>query len=368
MSKKALVMLESGFYLYGETFCGSGECFGEFVFNTAMTGYEEIVTDPSYRGQIVTFTYPLIGNYGVTFNNLQSNSIHSEAVIIRENSAIISNHAAKMSFADFLTSHGKMGIHKLDTRALTTRLRKYGAIKGGISTDELDPEKFLQKITEAPDISDFNLYEEVIGNEVLTFEGNTANALNLLVVDFGIKRSILENLRKYYNHIYLVPFDINFDANIANLDFDAVFLSNGPGDPRIVHSFDKYLHEFAYNNFPIIGICFGHQLIGKAFGLKIDKLIFGHHGGNHPVKNIETGKVFITSQNHNYAISHQSIIESVDWNMNWLHLYDNTVSGIKHKTLPISSVQFHPEASPGPNDAALVVFDDFFKIVKDSNA
>jgi carbamoyl-phosphate synthase small subunit len=368
MNKKALIMLESGFYIYGEAFCGSGECFGEFVFNTAMTGYEEILTDPSYKGQIVTFTYPLIGNYGVTFNNLQSDSIHTEAVILREISPIVSNHAAKMSFAKFIESHNKIGIHKVDTRALTTRLRKFGAIKGGISTIEHDPEILLEKIRNAPNISDSNLYEHVIGSEIDTFEGNSASGLKLLIVDFGIKRSIIRNLQKYYSRLYLVPFDLNFEQNIAELDFDAVFLSNGPGDPRIVSSMDRFLHEFAYNGYPIIGICFGHQLIGKSFGLDVEKLPFGHHGGNHPVKHLRSSRVYITSQNHNYSISKSSIENAQDWELSWLHLYDNTVSGITHKNLPISSVQFHPEASPGPNDASNKVFDDFFIIVKVANA
>jgi len=368
MNNKALIMLESGFYLYGEAFCGLGECFGEFVFNTAMTGYEEIVTDPSYKGQIVTFTYPLIGNYGVTFNNLQSDFIHTEAVILRELSPIVSNHAAKMSFAKFLQTNNKMGIHKIDTRSLTTQLRKYGAIKGGISTVEFSPELLLEKIRSAPNISDSNLYEQVIGNDIITVEGNSAGEFKLLIVDFGIKRSIIENLRKYYYSLYIVPFDHNFEKNIAELDFDAVFLSNGPGDPRIVNGMDRYLHDFAYNGYPIIGICFGHQLIGKSFGLDVEKLPFGHHGGNHPVKHLRSSRVYITSQNHNYSISKSSIDKAQDWELSWLHLYDNTVSGIAHKNLPISSVQFHPEASPGPNDASTKVFDDFFRIVKEANA
>lgn len=367
MKNKALLMLENGYFDYGELFSGSNDVFGEFVFNTAMTGYEEILTDPSYKGQIINFTYPLIGNYGVSKLNLQSDQIHVNAVVINNLSSIPSNHQSKLSFADFLSEFNIAGIQGIDTRSLTRQIRMYGAINGGITNQDITPAEFLETIKKQPSISDYDLYKNVIKNEVITIEGFGLDNLTLLAIDFGIKANILNDLKQYYKKIYLVPFDDNFENNIAELEFDAVFLSNGPGDPRTVQHIDKYILDFAKNDIPVVGICFGHQLIGKAFNLNIEKLPFGHHGGNHPVKDIESGKVFITSQNHNYAVSMNSIKDNSDWELTWLHLYDNTVSGMRHKHLPISSVQFHPEASPGPNDANKIIFDNFFKTVKLKN-
>lgn len=366
MKNKALLMLENGYYDYGEYFSGGGEVFGEFVFNTAMTGYEEIITDPSYKGQIINFTYPLIGNYGVSKLNLQSNKIQANAIIINEISSIYSNHLARLSFKEFLEYFNVIGIYKIDTRALTKQIRIYGAIQGGITNINISPDEFLLKIKSQPNISEIELYKDVINHNIEKIEGNQQNNIKLLAIDFGIKKNIIRDLQKYYNTIYLVPFNDNFSEYIKNLEFDAVFLSNGPGDPRIVKNIDNIIIDFVKENYPIIGICFGHQLIGKAFNLEIEKLSFGHHGGNHPVKELSSGKVFITSQNHNYAISMKSLQSNPDWELTWLHLYDNTVSGIKHKYLPIYSVQFHPEASPGPNDANKFIFDCFFNTVKNN--
>jgi len=364
MKNKALLMLENGYFDYGELFSGSGNVFGEFVFNTAMTGYEEILTDPSYKGQIINFTYPLIGNYGVSKLNLQSKQIHVNAVVINNLSSIASNFQSKLSFGEFLSEFNVPGIQGIDTRSLTRQIRLYGAINGGITNQDISPNEFLEIIKSQPSISDYDLYKTVINNEIKVVEGNSEEDLTLLAIDFGIKLNIINDLKPYYKKIYLIPFDDNFENNIAELEFDAVFLSNGPGDPRTVQNIDKFILDFAKNDIPVIGICFGHQLIGKAFNLQIEKLPFGHHGGNHPVKDTKSGKVFITSQNHNYAVSMNSITDNSDWELTWLHLYDNTVSGMKHKHLPISSVQFHPEASPGPNDANKIIFDNFFDTVK----
>ncbi len=367
MKNKALIMLDNGYYDYGEFFSSPSTVYGEFVFNTAMTGYEEIITDPSGKGQIICFTFPLIGNYGVSKLNLQSPKIHTNAIIISDLSSIASNHQSKESFTEFLFEFSIPGIYGIDTRSLTKQIRNYGAINGGITNLDISPVEFLEMIKNYPPISNFDLYRQVINEHIELIEGNNESDINLLVVDFGVKANIVNNLNRYYNKIYLVPFDDNFEKNISELDFDAVFLTNGPGDPRTVKNIDKFIIDFVKNEIPVIGICFGHQLIGKAFNLNIEKLPFGHHGGNHPVKNISSGRVYITAQSHNYAISMNSFFENSDWELTWLHLYDNTVSGMKHKYLPINSVQFHPEASPGPNDASTIVFDNFYNTVKLKN-
>lgn len=362
--KKALIALENGYFEYGTAFSGHGTKFAEFVFNTAMSGYEEILTDPSYKGQVVVFTYPLIGNYGITNIDNQSNKINAEGIIVREASNVVSNFRAAQSLPDYLASENVFGIDRVDTRALTKQLRLQGAMKGGITTEILDKDEFIALIKQSESISDADIYKLVIANKVQSFEGTDENNLKVMAIDFGIKSNIIENLKEKFHKVHLVPFDDNFDQHITGLDFDAIFLSNGPGDPRVVTKIEKYILDFANTKKPIIGICFGHQLIGRAFGLEVEKLKFGHHGGNHPVKYLPDGKVYITSQNHNYAIAKDSVINSKDWDLTWENLFDFSVEGIKHKELAISCVQFHPEASPGPNEAKEIVFNDFLETVK----
>jgi len=365
-NNETLIMLANGYHERGRLFSGGGTVFGEFVFVTAMSGYEEILTDPSYKGQIIVFTYPLMGNYGITKNDLQSKHINAEAIIIRENSHIFSNFQAKMSLSDFLQSENITGVERIDTRALTKQIRTKGAMQGAISSETLAPDDLKKQIELAGSISDINLYKLVVSDKIRVFEGTKENDTKLMAIDFGIKSNIIEDLKRYFNKIYLVPFDDNFDKHIGELDFDGVFISNGPGDPRIVERIDKYINDFVANKVPVIGICFGLQLVGRALGLDIIKLPFGHHGANHPVQYVDSGKVYISSQNHNYAISNKSIEKSDDWELVWKHLYDGTVSGIRHKHLPINAVQFHPEAAPGPHDVNHLVFSDFYKTVKEA--
>lgn len=366
--KKALLMLENGHYQYGRAFAGEGTVFAEFVFNTAMSGYEEILTDPSYKGQAVVFTYPLIGNYGITTVDGQSDKIHAESIIIREASRIRSNFRSKMSLSEYLESENKLGMDRVDTRQLTRIIRSKGAMKGGITTDPVEPAEFHKKVMESHSISDENVYRLVVSDKVRSFDGNPSSELDILAIDFGIKSNIMQDLLKDYRKVYLVPFDENFESNVANLDFHGVFLSNGPGDPRIVDEIQKHILNFVNEKLPVTAICFGHQLIGRAYNLDIIKLPFGHHGGNHPVKYHKSGKIYITSQNHNYAIGMSSLLSNPDWELTWENIYDHTVSGMKHRHLPINAVQFHPEASPGPNEANPRVFADFLTTIKEGQA
>lgn len=362
-NKKALIMLENGYYEFGRAFANEGTNYSEFVFNTSMTGYEEILTDPSYKGQTVLFTYPLIGNYGITNEDFQSEKIQAEGILLREYSRITSNQRAKVDLATCLENNNTFGIDRIDTRAFTKVIRQYGAMKGGISTEILDPEDFLNLVKNSPSISDIDIYKQVIDNKVKTYDGNPNVKEKIIAIDFGIKSNIIKNLQEKFNKVYLVPFDDNFDKHIGELEFDGVFISNGPGDPRIVKEIEKHIIVFTTNKIPLIGICFGHQLIGQSFGMKVVKLPFGHHGGNHPVKYMDNGKVYITAQNHNYAVANESILENEDWELTWLNLYDNTVEGMRHKHLPINCIQFHPEASPGPREANDKVFEDFYNTV-----
>ena len=330
-----------------------------------MTGYEEIITDPSYVGQAVVFTYPLIGNYGITRTDAQSDRIQVEAVIVRESALNFSNYRASESLEHYLRSESVLAVEGIDTRALTRQIRSSGTMKGGITTEDIAPEEFLQNVQQSPSISEGNLYHKVMTDKVLPIEGNPDREHSVLALDFGIKRNIIDQLKKYFKQVFLVPFDSSFSDTVSDLSFDAVFLSNGPGDPRNVKRIKETILELSQSGYPLFAICFGHQLIGKAFDLPIFKLPFGHHGGNHPVKNIEDGKVYITAQNHNYAISAEAVEESPDWELTWINLYDSTVEGIRHKELPIYSIQFHPEASPGPHEASEKIFNDFFCLVRE---
>jgi carbamoyl-phosphate synthase small subunit len=366
--KKAMLMLENGHYQYGRAFAGSGTVFAEFVFNTAMSGYEEILTDPSYKGQCVVFTYPLIGNYGITTADMQSDSVHAEAIIVREASRTRSNFRSNLSLGEYLDNNGIIGLDRVDTRQLTRIIRSKGAMKGGITTEDVEPAEFHKQVIDSKSISDDNVYRSVISDKVITLDGNPSSDLKIIAIDFGIKNNIVSDLLKDYSKVHLVPYDDNFDAHISKLDYDGIFLSNGPGDPRIVEKIQNDIRGFIENRLPVTAICFGHQLIGRAFDLDVIKLPFGHHGGNHPVKYHPTGKIYITSQNHNYAIGMDSIKNNSDWILTWENIYDNTVSGMKHRELPINAVQFHPEASPGPNEANPKVFSDFLETIKKGRA
>jgi len=362
--KEALLVLENGYSEVGEAFAGEGTVFAEFVFNTSMTGYEKIISDPSYKEQAIVFTYPLIGNYGINKNFFESDRVQASAVIIREYNEFYSNYSAKTSLKKVINKeNGVIGLTDIDTRELTLNIRNYGTIKGAISTEYSDVATLLKMVKDSPPIEKKNPVKAVVNNEVSYFSGDLSKKHTLLIIDFGIKKSIIETLKKYFRKLILFPYSEDINRRIFEMRFDAVFFSNGPGDPRILQGIDELTKGLVTKKIPIVGICLGHQLVGRAFNLEILKLNFGHHGGNHPVKNLENGKVYITAQNHNYAISRESLEKSKEFLLTWLNLYDYTVEGMKHKELPIYTVQFHPEAAPGPSDAKELVFKEMFEVI-----
>lgn len=370
---KALLVLEDGFMLEGKSFTGEFETGGEVIFTTAMTGYQEVLTDPSYHSQMVCMTYPLIGNYGINFEDMESSSIHLQALLVKECCKLPSNFRSEMSLPDFLEKHGKVGIEGIDTRSLTRHLRINGAMRGIISTKESDVKVLQEKAKALPTMEGQNLIAHVqakktyawINNAVAQVElendGKYAfkgNGIPLLIYDFGLKWNILRQLCEAGFEPLAVP--PNFSVKQAkDSGAKAVFLSNGPGDPATLSSVIELVRDLG-NNFPMAGICLGHQIIAHAFGAKTKKLKFGHHGCNHPVKDLTTGKIEISSQNHGFHVVDSS---SSDIEITHINLNDGTVEGLKHKQLPIISLQYHPEAAAGPRDGHYF-FGRFKELVK----
>jgi len=362
MSVKAVLVLEDGTVFEGWSFGAEGETMGEVVFNTSMTGYEEILTDPSYNGQIVNMTYTQIGNYGVNDEDIESaGGPKVEGFIVKESFDFYSNWRANNSLNTYLKGKGIVGIEGIDTRMLTRHIREHGSQMGIISTDDLKPESLLEKVKKAPSISDQDLVGQVSTRELYKWRervwrwprGQVLRPLEdtgryrVVAYDFGIKLNILRLLVEAGCDVDVLPAATPAEDVLA-MNPDGIFFSNGPGDPGSV----PYAIEnaaFLVGKKPIFGICLGHQILSMALGGRSYKLKFGHHGGNHPVKDLETGEIKITSQNHNYCVSVESLGESVV--MTHLNLYDGTEEGIKHRDYPLFSVQYHPEAGPGPNDS-----------------
>jgi len=357
MKKKALVVLEDGTVYEGWAFGAFGEKVGEIVFNTSMTGYQEILTDPSYKGQIVTMTYPLIGNYGVNSEDLESDGPKVEGFIVRDYSQIWSNWRGEESLGDFLKRHGIIGIEGVDTRALTRHIRLQGAMKGCISTEDLDPQRLLQKAREWTGLIGQDMVKYVTCEK--PYKWSHEGRFRVVAYDFGVKRNILRILSRLGCQITVVPAWTKAEEVMA-LDPDGIFLSNGPGDPQGVSYAVEEIKKLLDKR-PILGICLGHQLLCLAFGGKTYKLKFGHRGGNHPVKDLRTGRISITSQNHGFCVDPESLPEEVE--ITHINLYDHTLEGVRHKELPIFSVQFHPEASPGPHDAEYL-FQEFIRLME----
>jgi carbamoyl-phosphate synthase small subunit len=374
---RALLALEDGRLFEGESFGASGTQVGEICFNTSMTGYQEVLTDPSYRGQIVAMTYPLIGNYGTNATDQESLRPHVRGFVIEELSQLPSNWRAEESLDDYLKRWEVAGVQGIDTRALTRHLRTRGAMKACLTTAEISVEEAVNKAVEGEGVIGMDYVREVTTPTI--FQWDPTDELSrqwslaiadeaprlppirhrIVAFDYGMKRNILRSLRQRGFGVTVVPATTTADQVLA-LDPDGIFLSNGPGDPEAL----PYTHETVrrlIGRKPIFGICLGHQVLGFAFGGRTFKLKFGHRGGNQPVKDLRSGKVAITSQNHGFAVDPESLPPEIE--VTHVNLNDNTVEGMRHKTLPVFSVQYHPEAAPGPHDAEYF-FEQFAELIE----
>lgn len=375
---KALLALEDGRSFKCQSFTGEGETCGEIVFNTSMTGYQEVLTDPSYRGQMVTMTYPLVGNYGVNIEDVESDRIQVSAFLVREYQDFPSNFRSTSTLGNYLKQHGIMGVEALDTRALTRHIRNSGAMRAFISTRDLDPDSLVKKAKNIPSMAGQDLAKEVTTDTPFYWSNgqpffmnhdkklnkniwrNSTEKYSVVAMDFGIKYNILRCLEHSGCEVVVVPASTS-TTTIKAMEPDGIFLSNGPGDPEPVDyaiQTIRGLLEYC----PIFGICLGIQLLGLAFEGTTYKLKFGHRGANQPVKNLLTGRVEITSQNHGFAVDINSL-QGKKIEITHINLNDNTLEGFRHRELPIMAVQYHPEASPGPHDARYL-FDAFTKMMQ----
>ncbi len=359
VKKPAVLALEDGQVFRGYSFGAEGEAFGEVVFNTSMMGYQEILTDPSYKGQMVCMTYPLIGNYGVNKEDMESTKPFVEGFIVKEVSRIRSNWRSNEDLGSYLTRNNVIGIEGIDTRRLTKHLREHGAKKGVISTVDLDAKSLIQKAKASPGLEGRDLIKEVTCKQA--YDWNTAGKYRVAAIDSGIKHNILRSLEARGCQVRVFPATVSAKDILAYKPH-GLFLSNGPGDPAALPYIVNTVKELIDGKLPVFGICLGHQILGQAFGGKTFKLKFGHHGGNQPVQDVHSGAVLITAQNHGFAVDMDSMPDK-DVVLTHVNLNDRTCEGMEHKKLPIFSVQYHPEAAPGPHDAALH-FDRFIEMMK----
>ena len=377
---RALLALEDGRFFEGESFGASGTRVGEVCFNTAMTGYQEVLTDPSYRGQIVAMTYPLIGNYGTNSLDQESRSPHVRGFIIEELTDVPSNWRSEMSLDEYLKNWKIPGAQGIDTRALTRHLRTRGAMKACLTTEEISPEDATRRAVEGEGVIGMDYVREVSTREIYRWDpddtlstqwslpqprdGENKRALppirfRIAAYDYGIKQNILRLLRQKGFDVTVVPASTTAEE-VLSINPDGIFLSNGPGDPAALPYAHKAVRDLMDKK-PIFGICLGHQILGFAYGGSTFKLKFGHRGANQPVKDLRSGKVAITAQNHGFAVDPESLPPDVE--VTHINLNDTTVEGMRHKELPIFSVQYHPEAAPGPHDATYF-FNQFADLIE----
>ncbi|MDI6742876.1 MAG: glutamine-hydrolyzing carbamoyl-phosphate synthase small subunit [Smithella sp.] len=371
--KPALLALEDGSIFSCRSFTGHGQAQGEIVFNTAMTGYQEILTDPSYSGQMVVMTYPLIGNYGVSREDMESGRIQPQAILVREYTARPSNHRSCSPLAEFLAPQGIIGVCELDTRAVTLRIREVGAMRAKLSTMETNGQILVEQARRLPSMTGLNLsaaastqaprrWQNGILDEAAALSINqTARRFrgvkpSVVVLDFGVKHNILRMLEHTGCEVLILPASTDADA-ILSLRPDGLLLSNGPGDPEPVVEAILTIRTLL-GSMPMFGICLGHQLLALALGAKTYKLKFGHRGSNQPVQDVRTGRVEITSQNHGFAVDEESLIRT-GAEITHINLNDRTIEGFRHERYPILSVQYHPEASPGPRESGYI-FEEFY--------
>lgn len=374
---KALLALEDGRTFECISFTGRGETTGEVVFNTSMTGYQEVLTDPSYRGQLVTMTYPLVGNYGVNSEDVESDRIQVAGFLVKEYQDFPSNFRSTSTLADYLKAGNVLGVHAFDTRALTRHIRKSGAMRACISTEDLNPDALVKKARSIPSMEGQDLVRSVTTHDFYFWSNgapvpcgaasknadiwrNRQDKLSVAAFDFGIKYNILRCLENAGCEVLVMPAATSADT-VKALAPDGIFLSNGPGDPEpVTYAIDTIKKLIGFR--PMFGICLGNQLLGLALGGETFKLKFGHRGANQPVKNLMTGRVEITSQNHGFAVNTESMAAS-DIQVTHINLNDNTFEGFRHTKHALFAVQYHPEASPGPHDAGYL-FSQFTDMMK----
>ncbi len=355
---KAYLALEDGTVVEGKAFGAERDAEGELVFNTAMTGYVEALTDPSYKGQILMMTYPLIGNYGVCREDFESDGVKVEGFVVKELCKHPSNWRSEMSVDELLKEYDVPGIEGVDTRMITKKTRIYGAMKAIIAIGEdLDRNDLVERARNQPSITELDLVDKVCVKRPKRIEAENSR-FEVALIDHGIKMSIVRQLLVRGVSVTLVPFTYPAEK-ILEEDYDGVFISNGPGDPARIKESVETIRKLA-GKVPMAGICLGHQLVARAFNAKTFKLKFGHHGANQPVKDFETGRVFISSQNHGFAVDDRTLPKEID--VTQINLNDRTVEGLKHREIPLISVQYHPEAGPGPHDTYFF-FDEFVKML-----
>lgn len=375
MMQKVWLYLENGTFLEANSFGANTTNVGEIVFNTSMSGYQEIMSDPSYAGQFVTFTMTEIGNVGVNDEDMESRSAHAKGMIVRQYQDRYSNFRAEGSLSDFLKKHNVMGICDIDTRYLTKMIREQGSMMMVASTEVSDKDALKKILESSPRIEDVNYIEQVSTKESYIHQNGTYDPFNfkyndapavqakIVAIDFGVKRNILNELTQAGMQVEVVPNTFSGDELITrykNKEIDGVFLSNGPGDPLVLKDEHEQIKKLIAAKVPMFGICLGHQLLSISHGYDTFKLKFGHHGGNHPVKNEKTGVVEITAQNHNYNVPDR-IVEVAE--VTHVNLFDDTIEGLLYKDSPIFSVQHHPESSPGPKESSYI-FGEFLSLLK----